>query len=123
MSVPVDLDRLAVEIGTRGPSAFLMTGGDAGPPRISHVSVEVLADGSMACTVGRRASAQIGDGPDVSLLWPAVDPTDYNLIVDAVAVLEAETATITPAFAVLHRSETADTDCGSDCLPLVSEAS
>ncbi|MCP3854872.1 MAG: pyridoxamine 5'-phosphate oxidase family protein [Actinomycetia bacterium] len=121
MSLPVDLDRLAAEIGNRGPSAFLMTGGDAGPPRISHVSVEMSADGSMTCPIGVRAAAQIGDRPDVSLLWPAGDPTDYNLIVDAEAVLEAETATITPAFAVLHRNATADTDCGSDCVPLASE--
>ncbi|MCP5024958.1 MAG: hypothetical protein GY929_01625 [Actinomycetia bacterium] len=117
MSVPVDLSRLAEKIEGRGPSAYLMTGAGEGPPRISHVEIEVT-DGSLSCLVGQRAASNIGEHPSVSLLWPARTLDDHNLIVDATATFSAGTATITPTFAVLHRNAAADTDCGSDCLAL-----
>ena len=94
-----------------------MTAAGEGPPRISHVVVE-SGGRSLTCTVGKRAAANIRARPEVSLLWAARNPDDYNLIVDATATLAADQATITPTFAVLHRNAEADTDCGSDCLPL-----
>jgi hypothetical protein len=54
--------------------------------------------------LGRRTLANVTDRPQVTLLWPPVDPADYSLIVDGTAQLDGEVLLIDPSRAVLHRA-------------------
>jgi hypothetical protein len=110
---------LGAALRERGPAAYVITtDGDARP----HV---VLARMSRHENdeVGKRTAANASRQPHVSLLFPVRDPSDYSLIVDAVATVEApDRLRLAPTRAVLHRpgpaSAPAVSSCGSDCVPL-----
>ena len=102
MSIPVSLDRLREEIAARGPAAFLVTVGQAGP---HVVSVRLGWDGdALVAGCGDRTATNVAATPAVTLLWPAPAFEDLSLLVDGPAAAADGTVRITPAKAVLHRS-------------------
>jgi hypothetical protein len=109
MSVPVDLDQLGAEIAGRGDVAFLVTTASGSRPHVVSVRVR-LDDGRLAMSAGRTSRRNARTSPDVTMLWPGAD--DYCLLVDGTAVVdeEAETVTVMPTGAILHRLADASAD-------------
>jgi hypothetical protein len=75
-----------------------------------------FAGTQLVAGVGRRSAGNVAVRPDISLLWPPVEPDGFSLILDARGSVAGETLTITPGRAVLHRQR-ADGP-GSDCVRL-----
>ena len=122
MSVKVDLARLA-DVLADFPFGYLITVGD--DYRAHTVAVEpVLTDGRLDLgTVGRHTRQNTAAHPDVTLVWPPREPGGYSLIVDGRALPAADTLTVEPVKAVLHRKATeaspaTSPDCLHDCVPL-----
>ncbi|MDQ3738275.1 MAG: pyridoxamine 5'-phosphate oxidase family protein [Actinomycetota bacterium] len=121
MSTSVDPDDLASTIERYG-FAYLVTIGERG----AHVLAvaPVMSDSVLVVGgVGRHSRANATDRPDVTLVWPPVDPGDFSLIVDGSASVEGSTITVTPTGGILHRpAPTADGTgrAGSDCAPISS---
>jgi len=140
MSRSVDTRELAAQLDRYGSAAFLLTGDpNAGP---HAVSVRVAWDGTALVTrAGRTSRANLGDRPEVTLLWPATETADsegagpggappeegYSLIVDGVAQMVPGTEDqlrILPTAAVLHRSPArhAEDPPGSECVAVLRPA-
>jgi len=113
---------LEAALRERGSAAYVITTGDGARPHV--VLAEVSRQGSgFVAEVGKRTAANARRQPHVSLLFPVRDPSDYSLIVDAVATVEEpDRLRLAPTRAVLHRpapaSAPAASSCGSDCVPL-----
>jgi hypothetical protein len=102
MSVPVALDELKQRVDELGTNPFLVTTGE---DRRAHVlSVRARFDGSRFLMSAGRTSRANGAGATVTLLWPGTGGP-YGLIVDGTCEVDddAETVTVTPTRAVLHR--------------------
>ena len=115
MSVGVALEDLQEQMARFGASPYLLTVADDGRPHATVVTVALTGD-VLVAGVGRRSAANVGERPDISLLWPPVDDEGFSLIVDGTATADGEMVTITPGRAVLHRQR-ADGP-GSDCVRL-----
>ena len=125
MTIAVALDRLREEIERFGPSGYLLT--VAADGRAHCVSVVVNWSGdALVMSAGNRSLANASARPLVSLLWAPYEPSGYNLIIDADAIADAasNSITVTPTNAVLHRNAVAPSEdpssCGSDCVPLTT---
>ena len=120
MSVPVDVGALHAELARFGDVAFLVTARPGARPHIVSVRV-VLADGVLTMRAGRSSRANAAAAPDVALCWPGPVDEGYCLLVDGIAVADdpAETVTVTPTGAILHRLADASTDLPY-CAPLDS---
>jgi hypothetical protein len=86
------------------------------------VSVNVAFDGAaLVAGAGRTTAANVGERPDVSLLW-APAPDGYSLIVDGPAAVRAgvdgNVIVVSPSRAVLHRTVTALAD-GPSCITVL----
>lgn len=107
MSIEVALNELAAEVTRRGAGYLLTTVAD-GRPHVMHVSFDT-GDASLSCDVGRSARRNIEAQPAVTLLWPALEPGGYSLIVDGSASVSPSAdgagarVAVTPSHAVLHR--------------------
>jgi hypothetical protein len=127
MSLSTPSSDLEAALRERGSAAYVITTGDGARPHV--VLAEVTRQGSgFVAEVGKRTAANARRQPHVSLLFPARDPSDYSLIVDAVATVEEpDRLRFAPTRAVLHRpapgSGPAVSSCGSDCVPLSLEGS
>jgi hypothetical protein len=121
MSLPVPIDKLREEMGRFGP-AFLLTVTDDARPHAVAVAPEWDGD-RLRVSAGRTSRRTAGDRADVTLLWPGPGTGAFSLIVDAVATVDdsAETVTLTPTRAVLHRPAPGGT--GSDCVDLAKTQS
>lgn len=101
--MPVGLDELARRVEEFGPHPFLVTTSE---DRRGHVvSVRALFDGArFVLSAGRTSRANVGATESVTLLWPSTGGP-YALIVDGAAAADdaAETVTVSPTRAVLHR--------------------
>lgn len=126
MSIPVELAELAAAMERYGTAAFALTTGEDGRPHATHVPVTVSADG-LRLVVGRRTAANVGARPGLTLLWPAVEPDGYSLIVDGTGAVAAAgdvdpVVTVVPTRAVLHRpapQPAAGSDGRrNDCVPI-----
>jgi hypothetical protein len=109
VSVDVPLDALADAIAGRGPLAYLVTVGPAGP-RVVSVSVSVRHDVALEMDAGRHSSANVVDHPAVTVLWPPDDGDPlHSLLVDGTATLERTdgdaggTVRVEPTSAIRHR--------------------
>src|SRR5262245_37740269 len=128
MSVPVVLADLESAVRERGTAACVITTSDRAQPHVVLADVVRWGAGFVA-EVGRRTAANARRQPLVSLLFPVRDPSDYSLIVDAVATViwegGGDRLQLVPIRAVLHRplpaSAPAASSCGSDCVPLSLE--
>lgn len=118
MSVPVDVAALAEEVARFGDVAFLVTAAPGARPHVVSVRV-ALVDGRLHLTAGRTSRANVAVAPEVALCWPGGPGADYCLLVDGTAVADdtAETVTVTPTGAILHRLAGADATLPS-CAPL-----
>ena len=121
MSVPVELENLRDEIGRYG-QVFLLTVMDDARPHA--VAVTTSWDGGrLVVSAGRTSVANALARTDVTLLWPAVAPGGFSLIVDGRAADGGSGAVaITPTKAVLHRAAVAADGSGtvsSECVPVL----
>jgi hypothetical protein len=117
--VSADVDAALRE---RGSAAYVITTGDGARPHVVLADVTRQGSGFVA-EVGKRTAANARRQPHVSILFPVRTPSDYSLIVDAVATVEEpDRLRLVPTRAVLHRpaptSAPALSSCGSDCVPL-----
>ncbi len=115
MSVGVELARLHEEVARFGHHPYLLTVADDGRPHATAVTVRFEGD-DLVAGVGRRSAANVGQRPDVSLLWAPVDDGGFSLIVDGTGTVDGEEVAVRPERAVLHRQR-ADGG-GSDCVRL-----
>src|SRR5262245_6990010 len=107
MSIPVTLGSLHAVVRRRGTAAYVITTGDEARPHVVLADVVRRGDGFVA-EVGPRTAANACRQPQVALLFPVRHPSDYSLIVDAVATVAPEVGgarlLLAPTRAVLHRS-------------------
>jgi hypothetical protein len=121
MSVKVEISELTGAMAEYS-FAYLMTVGE--DMRVHAVAVTpTLADGRLVVEdLGRRTRTNLGQRPEVSLVWPPRKEGGYSLIVDASATVSNDRAVLEPTRAVLHRPAPAEgqsgTGCGSDCVPV-----
>ena len=119
MSVAVALDRLAEQIASLGPGAFLITVGPDGTSHVVSVLVR-LEGGELQAEVGRTSRANLTSNPRATLLWPLAPDEPYSLIVDGTADLGAgDLIAVRPDRAVLHRVAGTSADVPS-CIKLES---
>ena len=114
----MSLDRLAEQVDSLGPGAFLIT--VAARTAKGHVvSVLVgLEDTALVTEAGRTSQANLGSNPRATLLWPPTGDGPYSLIVDGTADLgPSDRIAVRPERAVLHRVAGTSTDTPS-CVPL-----
>jgi hypothetical protein len=101
MSVPVSLAELPETIERFGNTPFLLTVGAEGSPRAT--SVRIAWHGRLLRTgAGTRTAENIRENDTIVLLWPATEPGEHALIVDASAEVYGDDVFIAPAKAVLH---------------------
>jgi hypothetical protein len=101
VSVPVTLAELPGQIERFGNTPYLLTVGADASPRAT--SVRVAWQGRFLTTgAGTRTAANIRENDAIVLLWPAVEPGEHALIVDARAEVQGQDVYIQPAKAVLH---------------------
>jgi hypothetical protein len=121
VSVPVALDRLREEVARYGVHPFILTVSDSGRPHA--VAATMAWDGDeLIGGCGRSTAAFAGARPDISLLWPPLEPDGYSLIVDGTAKVEDQQVRVRPERAVLHRSAPSPDplkSCSSDCVPIL----
>jgi len=122
MSVPVDLAALDAHLVRYGEVAFLVTAVPSARPHVVSVRV-TLADGVLTMGAGRTSRANVAVAPEVALCWPGEPDGEYCLLVDGTAVADAtaETVTVTPTGAILHRLADAPSDLPY-CAPLDGSA-
>jgi hypothetical protein len=114
MSRPVDVSALRAEVDQRGPMAYLVTVGPAGP---HVVSVQVAwEDGVLTTGAGRTTAANVAVRPAVTLLWAARPGEDHCLLVDGTASLVGDHLAVEPLKAMQHRE--AGDDSGPRCVPV-----
>lgn len=125
MSVPVELEGLADQIGQRTMAPYLLTSDGDGRPHATAVNLR-WEGATLVGPCGRTSGRNVAERPVVSVLWPPNQPGDYSLIVDADAVAGGDEGSLqvrlTPTHAILHRpAEVPDptTDCAHDCLPVL----
>jgi hypothetical protein len=120
MSVPVDLAALDAEIARFGDVAFLITAAAGSRPHVVSVRI-VSGAGALTMSAGRTSRANVATVPEVALCWPG-DGSGYCLLVDGIAAADddAETVTVTPTHAILHRLAGAPTDLPY-CAPVESD--
>lgn len=104
MSVQVDLDALDAQVARYGDVAFLVTASAGARPHIVSVRV-TFDDDVLTMSAGRTSRANVGSAPDVALCWPGEPDGDYCLLVDGTGSADdaAETVTVVPTGAILHR--------------------
>jgi len=118
VSVPVDIALLAAELDRFGDVAFLVTARPGARPHIVSVRL-ALTDGVLTMQAGRSSRANVAVAPEVALCWPGVPGGEYCLLVDGTGRADdaAETVTVTPTGAILHRLADASADLPF-CAPL-----
>ena len=78
----------------------------------------IAAEGILTMAAGRTSRRNVAAAPEVALCWPG-DGTGYCLLVDGTAVTDdiAETVTVTPTHAILHRLAGAPAELPA-CVPV-----
>jgi hypothetical protein len=118
MSVKVELGELATTLADFDV-AYLVTVSDEGRSHVLSVWAEPTDDGLVVDGVGRHTQANAIAHPDVTLVFPPLEPGGYTLLVDGRASVDETTVTITPAKAILHRAAVAP-DAQTDAAPAFS---
>jgi hypothetical protein len=114
VSIKVDLSEVAAVAAQQAPYAYLLTVSDDGAAHAVAITVQ-FGEGVLACSAGGTSCRNATARPNVSLLWPPSEPTDYSLIVDGDASVSDSIVTIVPSRAVRHRPAAGG---GSDCGPV-----
>ena len=124
----MELEALAGAIESYGPTALLITINQDDRPH--SVAVEVTWDGRggrLRMGAGSRTAANVGRRPGVSLVWPALVPGSYSLIVDGMATVAGGELVVTPEQSVRHRTPVRDADSDVEpdapsCITVLSPA-
>jgi hypothetical protein len=102
ISVALDeLERVSAEYGF----AYLITVADDGRPHLVALTPRFTGSGIFVAEVGRRSLANATTRPNVTLVWPPVEPGGYSLVCDADASPGEDPGTVSlqATWAVLHR--------------------
>jgi hypothetical protein len=124
MSIPVAIEKLKDETSRFALAPYLLTVTDDARPHAVAVAA-TWEGGELAMDVGKRSAANAAARPEVSLLWPPLEPGGYSLIVDGTAGLAhgGTRIRVTPTRAVLHRpaasADAAKPGCSADCVPIL----
>lgn len=128
MSIQVELEQLQSAIASHERAPYLLTVGDDGRPH--SVAVEWRwNDDELDLSIGNRTLANARERGLVTLLWAPNEPNGHSLIVDGIVTHHQGSGSgdnlvrFRPTRAVLHRPAAGptDTDCGADCVPLLSD--
>ena len=103
--------------------AYLMTATSDGAPHAVAVRPRLQNGALVVGDLGKRSRANVSIQPSVGLVWPPKIASDYSLIVDGRARIDAGSLRITPTRAVLHRlapsqPAAAAGGCAADCIEL-----
>jgi len=107
MSIEVPIDDLA-ETVERYDFAYVVTVSDSGRPHVVAVR-PVVSGHELAVSVGRTSLANATARPEVTLVFPPVDPGGFSLVVDATVASGTGSTSgsaslrLTATWAVLHR--------------------
>jgi len=121
VSVGVALERLRDEVVRYGPNPFVLTVSEDGRPHAVSVTIAWEGD-DLVGGCGRSTALNAAARPEISLLWPPVDPGGYSLIVDCTAFVADRQLRLRPSRAVLHRSAPSPDplrSCSSDCVQVM----
>ena len=127
MSIPVDLSQLEQVMG-RYRFAYLLSSAERGAPHALAVTPVLDGGELVVAATGRRTRENAAQRPEVALVWPPLDASDYSLIVDGRATAAGEGLRIAPLRAGLHRPATpgqaavaaGTAACGSDCVEIAA---
>jgi hypothetical protein len=121
MSINVELTHLRAAAAEQMPFAYLLTVSADDAARAVAITPRIDGD-TITCEAGRHSCENAVARPNVSLLWPPVDPGDYSLIVDGTATVDGSLVQIRATRAVRHRPAPGG---GSDCetVPIEPDAS
>jgi Pyridoxamine 5'-phosphate oxidase len=129
VNIQVARERLAAAVRERGTGAYVMTVTDEGTPHVVHASVAWESE-ELVAQVGARTAENAAARPRISLLYPVRSQSDYSLIVDGVARVEATASglrlRVTPSRGVFHRpgpSPDPASSCTDDCVPIYTSLS
>ena len=101
MSIPVPLSELGATLAAY-PWGYLVTVGDDMRAHV-HAQPTNYDGSSLRAVAGRTARRNIVPRPDVTMVFPHPDATEYSLIVDGTASEEGDDVVVVPSHAVLHR--------------------
>ncbi len=102
MSVQVPIPELQATLADY-PWAFLVTVSAEGRSHSLAVATAFDGDGALRLRVGRTSMANVGERPEVTLLFPPASGTEYSVVVDGVASPADGELRVVPLAAVLHR--------------------
>jgi len=111
MSIQVELTELRTAARQQMPFAYLLTVSDDASAHAVAIAPRV-DDDVIVCAAGRHSCANAQVRPNVSLLWPPAEASDYSLIVDGTATVDGSVVRIRATRAVRHRPAPGG---GSDC--------
>ena len=90
MSMSVALSELEAALCERGDAAYVITVNDQGTPHVVLAEV-TRREGVLLATVGPRTTSFAERRPHVSLAYPIREPSDYTLIIGAIATVTSTT--------------------------------
>ncbi|MEX1105122.1 MAG: pyridoxamine 5'-phosphate oxidase family protein [Ilumatobacteraceae bacterium] len=102
MSIQVPIPELQAKLADY-PWAFLVTVSAEGRPHSLAVATEFFPDGALRLHVGRTSMANVGERPEVTLLFPPASGTEYSVVVDGLATPADGDLRVEATTAVLHR--------------------
>jgi hypothetical protein len=114
VSIKVELAEVQAVAAQQMGFAYLLTVSDDATPHLVAIT-PAFGDGEITCDAGKTSCRNIGERPNVSLLWPPLAREDYSLIVDGNATVDDGTVRIAPTRAVRHRPAPGG---GNDCAPV-----
>lgn len=105
MSIRIEPDELVA--AHRGREfVYLITRGED-RAHVVALRCDVSAGRVTMTSAGRSSRANIGDGANVTLVWPpspfATEHPDYSIVVDGTASMDDETVVVSVTAAVFHR--------------------
>ena len=120
MSMPVTAGEVAARLEEYGTSAFLVTVGDDGSPKVVHLALVWEGNsggGSFRCTPGGGTLYNLAESGPVTLVFPPPEPGSHSMLVDGTGrvVGDGEVAEVVFVGGVLHRPAPAAPGDRVDC--------
>ena len=85
MSMPVTAGEVTARLEEYGTSAFLVTVGDDGSPKVVHLALVWEGNssgGSFRCTPGGGTLRNLAESGPVTLVFPPAEPGGYSMLID-----------------------------------------
>ena len=97
MSMPVTAGEVAARLEEYGTSAFLVTVGDDGSPKVVHLALVWEGNsggGSFRCTPGGGTLRNLAESGPVTLVFPPAEPGGHSMLIDGTGrVMDDESGT------------------------------